>query len=180
VAAEHEQPAVLVGVHLTQVDPPAEEGAVVEGRAGTRPPHGTWAGIDDQLVPPLVGDGGVAPRRSPRDSEEDVRRPLTVGEVHGPVDFHIGRGQLAYGLVLVVVGEDLEPDRLPLHPPGRVLVGRGRVRRRTEKILVGAVADTGDADGGMNGAVGDPVHTCHLSSAKTLGADPRETLIRPS
>ena len=117
-ATEHEEVSVIVGAHLTERHRGRRltgEGdrATVEHGDRVRPGERSLARVD----------GEVAGR--PRVASIRVRG-LLVGDVHRPHDVGLVGGDLVDGAV-VVMGEDPEPGRLPLHPALAVLEAAGRI-----------------------------------------------------
>jgi hypothetical protein len=146
--AQRHVPAVIRDVQRR--GPPAEA-----DRAGT--------GVEDQvpvlvvvaggLVTAVVGVGVDHPA-----VHEARGRALAVHEVRGPGDARFGRRQLGgRGQVAVVVAlaaEHAETGRLPFEGAGAVAVVAGRTLTRLgpeeEPVRGRAVADPGDAEGGVN------------------------------
>ena len=158
---EHEAPE-LVSEQLAERHGLVEEPPGVEGDGcRRRPADRSFAGGDHQSLAVGAGHVGVAPLHGR--GHREVHRPvevvpgrLLVGDAHRPRDVGVGRRDLPDDGACRVVAEDAEPCRLAGDRPAGVLEATGRDRQRprqlgTEEEAVGAVADTGDADGRVDG-----------------------------
>jgi hypothetical protein len=102
-------------------------------------------------------------------------RGFAVGKVHRPGDLGVGIGDLVGGAI-IMVGEDSKARRLPFDAALGIFESACRCWVLTNSLrpyeeLVGAVANPGDADCGMNS-----VHRCHdpPGSAMSVRASSQE------
>lgn len=158
-AAEHQQPAVVVGTYLAERHglswlPFDREGAGVEQLPLSGPANRPGTRVDHQPVPVSAQVPAVARRTTGKPR----RHRLAVDQMHRPLDHGVGRGQL--GRHTVVVAEYPEPGGLPLDPALAVLVTARRCRpvppllRPDEELRV-TVAHPRDADRWVDPNFGD-------------------------
>jgi hypothetical protein len=174
-AAEHQQVALRVHAEISKGDLLTPEAAAVEARLLKRTSDAARARVDDQrcpvfdvLVAPILALAPLAYRLVLAGlADEPVAFRLAVDEVDRPGDLRVPERQLTERLPGLIVGIDPEAGGLALdarrHAGLAVAVVLVTADRRaadtgdlgSDEVVFWAVADPGDADSGMNLAVGD-------------------------